>query len=264
MGKKSLLTSTTGSTGDTGQTPPKKKRAVKKKDKQTLQAPPVLPENSAPAPARPVVAQSTTVFGDGRPEPAAVSECASGGSAPVSPRIQENGDDAMTGLIAGAVGCVAFAVLILLIASSMNAGRYYVKESRGAVEIWKGDFSPGGRERLLVLHDAAWDMKKKRFYDKEEALAFASRYYMQRAGDLLAADGVRDYPRILSYVDKAIALNADMGNDDHEAALQIVKKDVQEAAILDSGEPETLPVVARKVTDAGHSLAGLLFEERRK
>ncbi|MFZ5565278.1 MAG: hypothetical protein ACOZBW_14645 [Thermodesulfobacteriota bacterium] len=257
MGKKSLFTSTTA---DGAASPGKKRPAKKKADQQTPQAPPVPAKENSP-PHDPV---ARTPAASARPPatPAGAVGVSLGCSAPVLPQILEDDGDSMTRLVLGVVGAVAFIVLILLVASSMNAGRYYVKESRGAVEIWKGDFSPGGGQRILVLHDAVWDMKKKRYYNRETALGFASRYYVRKAGDLLEAQGVRDYPRILSYVDKAIVLNADMGNDDRAAVLEIVKKDIQEAALLDSGEPETLGLVTRKINAAGHGLAGLLFEDR--
>ena len=270
MGKKSLFTPTTDPEAKEGAAAaPKKKRAAKKQPAkkastkeqkaQVSEASAVLPKNDVVETAPEVVAPPPPA-GDGRPQPAAVFEKSAGCSAPVQPPVMENGDDAMTRLLWGAVGCLALAVLILLVASSMNAGRYYVTESRGAVEIWKGDFTPAGKE----LHDAAWDAKKKRIYNKADVFAFASRFYTAKAGDLLEAEGMRDYPRILSYVDRAIELNADMGRKDQVEVLEVVKKYVQEAAILDSGEPATQSVVAKRLNDAGHALAGLLFEEYRQ
>ncbi|MDY6832842.1 MAG: hypothetical protein SWC96_13570 [Thermodesulfobacteriota bacterium] len=274
MGKKSLFTPTTDPEAKEGAAAaPKKKRAAKKQPAkkastkeqkaQVSEASAVLPKNDVVETAPEVVAPPPPA-GDGRPQPAAVFEKSAGCSAPVQPPVMENGDDAMTRLLWGAVGCLALAVLILLVASSMNAGRYYVTESRGAVEIWKGDFTPAGKERIMVLHDAAWDAKKKRIYNKADVFAFASRFYTAKAGDLLEAEGMRDYPRILSYVDRAIELNADMGRKDQVEVLEVVKKYVQEAAILDSGEPATQSVVAKRLNDAGHALAGLLFEEYRQ
>ncbi|ABW67401.1 hypothetical protein [Desulfosudis oleivorans] len=277
MGKKSLFTPTTDPEAKEGAAAaPKKKRAAKKqpakkqpakkastkKQKAPVsQAAGVLPENDVVETTTSEAVAPPPPAGDGRPQPAAVFEKTAGCSAPVQPPAMENGDDAMTRLLWGASAFLVLAVLILLVASSMNAGRYYVTESRGAVEIWKGDFTPGGKERIMVLHDAAWDVKKKRTYSKADVFAFASRFYTAKAGDLLEAEGMRDYSRILSYVDRAIELNADMGRKDQVEVLEIVKKYVQEAAILDSGEPATRSVVTKRLNDASHALAGLLFEE---
>lgn len=265
MGKKSLFTPTTGLDANEGaaaapkKKQPAKKAPTKKQKAQVSEAAAALPKNDVVETTPGAVAPPPA--GDGRPQPAAVFEKAAGCSAPVQPPVMENGDDAMTRLLWGAAGCLVLAVLILLVASSMNAGRYYVTESRGAVEIWKGDFTPAGKERIMALHDAAWDMKKKRTYDKADVFAFASRFYTAKAGDLLEAEGMRDYSRILSYVNRAIELNADMSRKDQVEVLEIVKKYVQEAVILDSGDPATRSVVTKRLNDAGHALAGLLFEE---
>ncbi|OQX61714.1 MAG: hypothetical protein B5M56_08305 [Desulfococcus sp. 4484_241] len=176
----------------------------------------------------------------------------------------DGGPDPMTRMIAAGVGCAAFLILILLVASAMNAGRYYVKESRGAVEIWKGDFSPEGRDRIMVLQGTRWDRDKKDYYDKNEVLDFASCFYLQKALGLVDVSDIRDYDRIQYYLEKAIAVNRDAGNSDAVSVLKTVAKYMQEAAILDTGESDTAPVVAKKITEAKHALAALLAKGRHR
>ncbi|MGD9350973.1 MAG: hypothetical protein PVF71_15020, partial [Desulfobacterales bacterium] len=36
-------------------------------------------------------------------------------------------------------------------ASYRNADKYYLKFAAGAVEIWQGTFSPGGKMRILIM-----------------------------------------------------------------------------------------------------------------
>ncbi len=57
-----------------------------------------------------------------------------------------------TRLLFSITGFIFIILMGLVIrASYHNTEKYYLKSASGAVEIWQGTFSPGGKKRILIM-----------------------------------------------------------------------------------------------------------------
>lgn len=106
------------------------------------------------------------------------------------------------GLYAGA----AFLILIVLIvsASMQNAGKYYVISKDGAVEIWRGQFSPMGRERLLVMPGIQPPDSPKDVYTKQDVHPLIFEFYLDKADALMDAAGSPNFEDVKSNLNQAL------------------------------------------------------------
>ncbi len=93
---------------------------------------------------------------------------------------------------------------LLIIASSMNTNNYYLKSTDNAVEIWKGKFSPTGRELVISVPDAIIEGPVKSVYTQKEALVPAFNYYIKKSEALLEVNGQIDFKTIKSDLYQAI------------------------------------------------------------
>lgn len=102
-------------------------------------------------------------------------------------------------------GVVAFVVLILLLvgASYKNSSKYYIVNKGDAVEIWRGRFSPTGKERLIILHGISAPEGRGTVYTRNHVFPLAFNYYLEKADALLDAEGIPDYKGIRDYLRKA-------------------------------------------------------------
>lgn len=114
-------------------------------------------------------------------------------------------------------GVVAFVVLILLLvgASYKNSNNYYIINRGDAVEIWRGRFSPTGKERLILLHGVSAPEGRGTVYTRNHVFPLAFNYYLEKADALLDTEGIPDYEGIREYLHKAkaFAINDAMKDD---------------------------------------------------
>lgn len=110
------------------------------------------------------------------------------------------------------VATVGFIFLMLIASSIANSNRYFIKETRQGVEIWQGEFSPKGQQKIAALANAAPPKEKKEFYSQKEAMALAYDYYMDRTRALMKdTDEPIDLRGIRTYLENAreFAITAD-------------------------------------------------------
>lgn len=96
----------------------------------------------------------------------------------------------------GLLGLIAAVILIfaLLISASINnKGNYFLKETNTGLEIWRGDFSPNGREKIVTLPGVKAPEPEKDKYTREEALEPAFQSFMEKADEVAET---RDLPNL--------------------------------------------------------------------
>ncbi|MDY6906545.1 MAG: hypothetical protein SWH61_17890 [Thermodesulfobacteriota bacterium] len=173
-----------------------------------------------------------------------------------------SGDDSIQRFFVIAGACLGFVILLVVISSALNAGRYYIRETKGAVEVWKGNFTPVGRDRVMILHGARWDGEEKDAYTKAEVYDFAARTYMQRALFLLNDTGLQDLQRIYDYLEAAGEISMGYDNREQAKTLTQVADYLDQAAVLHgSSEPAAQQVKNKRIDTAKHALEGLLVRE---
>lgn len=147
-------------------------------------------------------------------EPAATEGGASDAYGP-PPQEPESDPIKTFGIYAG----VAFLILIVLIVgtSMQNMRKYYVISRNGAVEIWKGSFSPMGRQRLLVMPGIQPLDSTKEVYSKQDVYPLISQYYLDKADALMDVPGSPNFEELKGYLNQALqyATTAEMRNRVH-------------------------------------------------
>jgi hypothetical protein len=108
------------------------------------------------------------------------------------------------GLIYLTIGFVAI-VAVLVGTSYMNMQKYFIVARHGAVEIWKGTFSPMGRERLIIMPGGMPPDPMKEVYSREEVAPLAFRYYVEKSDALMDVPGLPDFSGIRSDLDRALS-----------------------------------------------------------
>ncbi|MBT8332255.1 MAG: hypothetical protein KJP06_07995, partial [Deltaproteobacteria bacterium] len=66
-------------------------------------------------------------------------------------------------------------------ASYRNADKFYLKFGAGALEIWQGTFSPGGKKRILIMPGVQKPTEIKTVYTKEAVFPLAFNFYLSKA-----------------------------------------------------------------------------------
>lgn len=115
---------------------------------------------------------------------------------------------------------IAALLFITIISSHSNKNNYYVKYKDGAVEISKGRFSPLGKELFIVMPGAQPPSSGKKVYTREEIFPYITRYYIDKADQVLEEPGLPDFDIIRNYLNKSLsfAITSDLQN---EAALRL-------------------------------------------
>ncbi len=100
-----------------------------------------------------------------------------------------------------------FIILMGLVirASYHNTEKYYLKSAAGAVEIWQGTFSPGGKKRILIMPGVQIPAKTKNVYAMEEVYPLAFKFYVSKADALMEVPGMPDFVGIKSYLNRALS-----------------------------------------------------------
>lgn len=94
--------------------------------------------------------------------------------------------------------------VVLISASISNMKNYYVMTTDKGIEIWRGDFSPRGKHRMVTLYGAEIPENAEGTFGRKQAFSLAFDYYMNKANALaVAQDGLIDFKAIIDYLDEA-------------------------------------------------------------
>jgi hypothetical protein len=105
--------------------------------------------------------------------------------------------------IAGLVPVVLMGLVVQ--ASYRNADKYYLNFAAGALEIWQGTFSPGGKKRILIMPGVQKPAEMKTVYSQEAVYPLAFNFYVSKADALMAVTGMPDFVGIKSYLNRALS-----------------------------------------------------------
>jgi hypothetical protein len=114
-------------------------------------------------------------------------------------------------------------VLIILVGlivhtSNKNKKNYYLKAYEGALEVWKGTFSPAGKKRLIIMPGVRPPDKIKAVYTQEEVYPLIFTYYIDKADTLIHIMGMPDFIGIKTYLNRALTFAT---TDDHNKAVEL-------------------------------------------
>jgi hypothetical protein len=93
---------------------------------------------------------------------------------------------------------------LMLFASYQNMKKYFITSQDGAVEIWKGKFSPKGRNRIVIMPGLQPPEQIKSAYAREEVFPLVVQYYIGKADALMEVPGMPDFAGIKSYLNRAL------------------------------------------------------------
>jgi hypothetical protein len=102
------------------------------------------------------------------------------------------------------VACIILLVFIFN-ASRANHKKYFLTAEEGAVEIWRGTFTPLGKERLMIMPGMQPPPAIKGIYTREEAFNIIAAYYIEESDALLDIPGMPDFKGIKTYLHKSLA-----------------------------------------------------------
>lgn len=103
----------------------------------------------------------------------------------------------------GLIGAIALIFALIISASINNTDNYYLKQTNKGLEIWRGEFSPSGREKIVTLR--GWEASKplKEEYSREEAFKPAFDYFMEKADTVAETRDLPDLSAIRDNLNKA-------------------------------------------------------------
>lgn len=104
-----------------------------------------------------------------------------------------------------AAGIVLLFILIGA-ASFSNSSQYYLEPTDDGVQIWKGQFSPLGREMLMELEGVAAPEPVQPVYTREAALTLAFDHFMSQADRQLATPTEIDFDEIRELLDRTASV----------------------------------------------------------
>ena len=122
---------------------------------------------------------------------------------PLPPQIQKESDPVDRGIKILAAG-IGFLFLLIIIASTSNSGKYYLKPNKSHLEIWKGDFSPIGESMMVSIPNVPEPEELKEIYTKEEVFPMVFAYYIDQADKLPESDNMPDLNNIKANLEKAL------------------------------------------------------------
>jgi hypothetical protein len=117
--------------------------------------------------------------------------------------VQEDAPEPISRAIKYGFAAMALLVIILLGISYNNSSKYYIQPKEGALEIWKGRFSPKDQMFFMVLHGVQLDQEVKAVYSRSDIYPMIFDYYLEKADTLLEVPGLPDFEGIKSYLYQA-------------------------------------------------------------
>jgi len=100
---------------------------------------------------------------------------------------------------------IAILIIITVLTSHSNKDNYFIKYKDGAVEVWKGRFSPLGKELFITMPGAQPPNPMKETYYREEVFPFIAKYYIDKADAVLDVPGLPDFEVMRTYLNKSLS-----------------------------------------------------------
>jgi hypothetical protein len=98
-----------------------------------------------------------------------------------------------------------FLIVIVVISSNLNAKKYFMRASAGALEVWQGTFSPAGKKRLVSMPGVSPPEVTKPSYSRDEVYPLIFSYYIDKADALIDMPGLPDFVGIKFYLNRAMS-----------------------------------------------------------
>jgi len=111
-----------------------------------------------------------------------------------------------------------FLIGFLVYTSNLNTKKYFLRASEGALEVWKGTFSPAGKKRLVIMPGAEPPQEIKPVYSREEVYPLICEYYIEKADALIHVPAMPDFVGIKTNLNRALTFAT---TEDHRKAAQI-------------------------------------------
>jgi hypothetical protein len=99
---------------------------------------------------------------------------------------------------------LAFLILLVIGGSASNAFKYYLAENQGALEVWKGKFSPIGKKLVIALPGVPAPEETKATYSSGDVYPIVFQYYIDKADVLLDVPGIPDFEGIKATLKTAL------------------------------------------------------------
>jgi hypothetical protein len=131
------------------------------------------------------------------------------------------------------MGAVLALFLLIMWGSLSNNGKYFVIPQKGSIEIWRGTFSPTGKQFVAVLHSVEPATTVKAAYTREEIFPILCDYYVGKADALLDVSGLPDYKSISDYLQRAHAYAM---TDETRTAVQSRMDNIQRLSLMYKAE----------------------------
>jgi len=93
---------------------------------------------------------------------------------------------------------------IVISTSYSNKGKYFIKATDGAVEVWQGTFEPMGKELVISLPGGQPPEDIKNVYSKNDVFPLVCNYYIDKADSMLDVPGLLDFDGIKVYLNTAM------------------------------------------------------------
>nr|CBX27345.1 hypothetical protein N47_H21670 [uncultured Desulfobacterium sp.] len=112
---------------------------------------------------------------------------------------------------------LAVLISITLMASRSNTDNYFIEYKQGAVEVWKGRFSPLGKEPFIIMPGAQPPNPMKEVYTREEVFPLIAKYYIDKADAVMDVPGLPDFEGMRTYLNKSLsfAITEDLKREAH-------------------------------------------------
>lgn len=111
--------------------------------------------------------------------------------------------DTMNKMLFYGGGILALFVFLIVAASLQNMGKYEIIDNNGVVEVWKGRFSPIGRDLMISMTGVKPPSQMKANYTCEEVYPIVFQYYLNQSDSQMAAAGSPGFEEIKSSLKRA-------------------------------------------------------------
>jgi hypothetical protein len=99
---------------------------------------------------------------------------------------------------------LAFLILLVIGGSASNSFKYYLTKNQGALEVWKGKFSPIGKKLVITLPGVPAPKDTKATYRSADVYPIMFQYYIDKADALLDVPGIPDFEGIKTTLKTAL------------------------------------------------------------
>lgn len=123
---------------------------------------------------------------------------------PPAPPTETEAPDPIVKALKYAAAVFVALMLTVIGVSWLNSANYYLEPSDKALQIYRGSFSPMGKELLVSLPGVAAPKEIKDVYKAEEALVFAFDFYLKKADALIDVKKTPDFNAIKVNLNQAL------------------------------------------------------------